>query len=102
MLLTASDAVDALELPVRDLALRLLPPRDATMTVVVGIDEDSLRAKGPWPWERTVLAAIIWGTERTPAPRMPRTSEFSRERRRMATPETAAVRPAIAGATIRR
>jgi signal transduction histidine kinase len=57
--LTASDTVDALELPVRDLALRLLPPRDATMTVVVGIDEDSLRAIGPWPWERKVLAAIV-------------------------------------------
>jgi signal transduction histidine kinase len=59
LFLTASDAVDALELPVRDLALRLLPPRDATMTVVVGIDEDSLRAIGPWPWERAVLAAIV-------------------------------------------
>lgn len=59
MFLTASDAVDALELPVRDLALRLLPPEPARMTVVVGIDEDSLRAIGPWPWERTVLAAIV-------------------------------------------
>jgi signal transduction histidine kinase len=59
MFLTASDAVDALELPVRDLALRLLPPEPARMTVVVGIDEDSLRAIGPWPWERAVLAAII-------------------------------------------
>ncbi|HEX3069558.1 MAG TPA: CHASE2 domain-containing protein [Thermoanaerobaculia bacterium] len=59
MLLTASDTVDALELPVRDFALRLLPPRDATMTIVAGIDEESLRATGPWPWERTVLAAIV-------------------------------------------
>jgi signal transduction histidine kinase len=59
MLLLAFDVLDALELPARDLALRLLPQRAATATVVVAIDEQSLRAIGPWPWDRTTLAAIV-------------------------------------------
>ena len=58
-LLIAFDAVDALELPVRDLALRQLPARAASVTVIVAIDELSLRAIGPWPWDRATLAAIV-------------------------------------------
>jgi signal transduction histidine kinase len=58
-LLAAFSAVDALELPVRDLALRLLPPRAATITTIVAIDEPSLRAIGPWPWDRAILATIV-------------------------------------------
>ncbi len=59
MLLLAFDLLDALELPARDAALRLLPPRAAAATVVVAIDEQSLRAIGPWPWDRATLAAIV-------------------------------------------
>jgi signal transduction histidine kinase len=59
MLLLAFDLLDALELPARDAALRLLPPRPATATAVVAIDEQSLRAIGPWPWDRATLAAIV-------------------------------------------
>jgi signal transduction histidine kinase len=58
-LLLAFDLLDALELPARDLALRLLPPRAATATVIIAIDEQSLRTIGPWPWDRTTLAAIV-------------------------------------------
>lgn len=59
MLLLAFDILDPLELPARDLALRLLPPRPATATVIVAIDEQSLRTIGPWPWGRDTLAAIV-------------------------------------------
>ncbi len=59
MLLLAFDLLDALELPARDAALRLLPPRPATATAVVAIDEQSLRAIGPWPWDRATLAALV-------------------------------------------
>ncbi|HXA16005.1 MAG TPA: CHASE2 domain-containing protein [Thermoanaerobaculia bacterium] len=59
MLLLAFDLLDALELPARDAALRLLPPRAAAATAVVAIDEQSLRAVGPWPWDRATLAAIV-------------------------------------------
>jgi signal transduction histidine kinase len=59
MLLLAFDILDALELPARDLALRLLPPRAATATVVVAIDEQSLRTIGPWPWDRATLANLV-------------------------------------------
>jgi len=59
MLLLAFDVVDALELPARDLALRLLPPRPAAATAIVAIDEQSLRTIGPWPWDRATLAAIV-------------------------------------------
>src|SRR5436190_1831770 len=58
-LVTAFGVLDALELPVRDLALRRLPARPATVTTVVGIDEASLRAIGPWPWDRVTLATIV-------------------------------------------
>src|ERR1700692_1502896 len=59
MLLLASNALDALELPTRDIALRLLPPRAPEATVIVAIDEQSLRSIGPWPWDRATLAAIV-------------------------------------------
>jgi signal transduction histidine kinase len=59
MLLLASNALDALELPARDVALRLLPPRAAGDTTIVAVDEQSLRTIGPWPWDRATLAAIV-------------------------------------------
>ena len=55
----ASGAGDAVELPVRDAALRLLPERPATATVVVAIDEQSLHDLGAWPWPRAVLARLV-------------------------------------------
>jgi signal transduction histidine kinase len=58
-LLLAFDVVDALELPARDLFLRRLPQRAAQATVVVAIDEQSLREVGAWPWGRDTLAAIV-------------------------------------------
>jgi signal transduction histidine kinase len=58
-LLLASRVADPLELPVRDLAMRLLPSRPATQAVVVVIDEASLQAVGPWPWPRTRLAELV-------------------------------------------
>ena len=58
-LLLAFHIDDALELPVRDLALSILPSRPASNTVVIAIDEQSLRAVGRWPWSRTQLAEIV-------------------------------------------
>jgi signal transduction histidine kinase len=60
-LLLAYGVADPVELPVRDAALRFLPPKPATETVVVAIDEPSVRADrlGPWPWSRPQLAAIV-------------------------------------------
>jgi signal transduction histidine kinase len=58
-LLLAFDALDPLELPARDLFLRRLPQRAAQSTVVVAIDEQSLREVGPWPWDRATLATIV-------------------------------------------
>src|SRR3954454_4032090 len=58
-LLLAFDFVDPLELPARDLILRRLPQRAASATMVVAIDEQSLRDLGPWPWDRATLAAIV-------------------------------------------
>jgi signal transduction histidine kinase len=58
-LLLAFGVTDVLELPARDLALRLLPSRPARNTVVVAIDEQSLRELGPWPWPRPLLARIV-------------------------------------------
>jgi signal transduction histidine kinase len=59
MLLLAFDVLDPLEMPARDFALRRLPPRAAMATVVVAIDEQSIRAIGPWPWNRKTLATIV-------------------------------------------
>jgi signal transduction histidine kinase len=58
-LLLAFDAADPLELPARDLILRRLPPRAAQHTVVVAIDEKSLREAGAWPWDRAKLATVV-------------------------------------------
>ena len=58
-LLLAFDADDALELPLRDAALRITPAAPPTSTIVVAIDEPSLRVFGRWPWPRTVLADLI-------------------------------------------
>ena len=49
----------AYELPVRDALLRSLPDREPQATVVVAIDEASLRVEGAWPWERSRLAALV-------------------------------------------
>jgi signal transduction histidine kinase len=59
MLLLAFDVLDTIELPARDMALRLLPPKPAQATAIVAIDEQSLRAIGPWPWDRNILANIV-------------------------------------------
>jgi signal transduction histidine kinase len=58
-LLHALGAADALELPLRDAAVRALPEKPATATAVVAIDEASLRAVGPWPWPRATLAEVV-------------------------------------------
>jgi len=58
-LLLASDALDPLELPARDFVLRRLPQQAARETVIVALDEQSLRAIGPWPWDRATLATIV-------------------------------------------
>ncbi len=58
-LLLATHISDTLELPARDVALRVLPERPATSTVVVAIDERSLQARGAWPWARADLARIV-------------------------------------------
>jgi signal transduction histidine kinase len=58
-LLLAFDIIDALELPARDLILRRLPQKTAQQTVVVAIDEQSLRDVGAWPWDRARLATIV-------------------------------------------
>jgi signal transduction histidine kinase len=58
-LLLAFDVVDPLELPARDLMLRRLPQHAAQQTVVVAIDEQSLRDVGAWPWDRAKLAIIV-------------------------------------------
>ncbi|MBV9495081.1 MAG: CHASE2 domain-containing protein, partial [Acidobacteria bacterium] len=51
----AVGALDTVELPARDVAMRALPPRPAQATVVIAIDEASLREVGPWPWPRARL-----------------------------------------------
>lgn len=58
-LLLAIDAVDPLELPARDLIVRRFPQQPARHTVVVAIDEQSLRAIGAWPWNRATLSALV-------------------------------------------
>lgn len=57
--LLATNVLDTVELPARDLALRMLPRRDPASTVVIAIDERSLREHRPWPWPRADLAAIL-------------------------------------------
>jgi signal transduction histidine kinase len=57
-LLLAFGVMDPAELPLRDFVLRQLPARRANATVIVAIDEASLRAFGPWPWPRATIASI--------------------------------------------
>jgi signal transduction histidine kinase len=57
-LLLAFGALDVLELPARDAALRVLPRKPATHSVIVAIDEASIRER-PWPWSREMLAQIV-------------------------------------------
>jgi signal transduction histidine kinase len=58
-LILAFDVADPLELPARDLILRRLPEHAAQQTVIVAIDEQSLREAGAWPWDRSKLATIV-------------------------------------------
>ena len=58
-LLLASAIGRSMELPARDLAMRLLPSRPATATTIIAIDERSIAAIGRWPWSRAVLARLI-------------------------------------------
>jgi signal transduction histidine kinase len=58
-LLLAFGIDDVLELPAGDAALRSLPQRPASHSVVVAIDEASLDKLGPWPWGRDVLAKLV-------------------------------------------
>jgi signal transduction histidine kinase len=58
-LLLAFGVAAPIELPVRDGVLRLLRPKPAVATVIVVVDEASIRAVGPWPWSRTQLAALV-------------------------------------------
>jgi signal transduction histidine kinase len=58
-LVMAFDRGRTFELPVRDFAMRLMDDEPARATVVVAIDERSLKEIGPWPWDRGVLAEIV-------------------------------------------
>ena len=58
-LLAAFDGTAIVELPLRDVALRLLPARPASHTTVVAIDERALQELGPWPWPRPLLAQLV-------------------------------------------
>src|SRR5438552_908534 len=52
-------ATERLELPLRDAALRVSTLLPATSTVVVAIDEQSIREFGRWPWPRARVADLI-------------------------------------------
>jgi len=58
-LLLASSIGRSMELPARDVAMRLLPARAATSTTIIAIDEQSIAALGRWPWSRAVLAQLV-------------------------------------------
>jgi len=58
-LLLASSIGRSMELPARDVAMRLLPARAATSTAIIAIDEKSIAALGRWPWSRAVLAQLV-------------------------------------------
>src|SRR5436305_10628613 len=59
-LVLAFNVLDVLDLPAGDAALRLLPARPAAHSVVVAIDESSLRGDlGAWPWKRETLARLV-------------------------------------------
>lgn len=48
-----------LDLPARDLLLRLLRPRKAAVTSVVLVDERSIQKVGRWPWPRERLGLLV-------------------------------------------
>jgi len=58
-LLLAFGVGDLLELPARDAALRILPRRAANHTVIIAIDEASIRELHAWPWSRDTLAQLV-------------------------------------------
>jgi signal transduction histidine kinase len=58
-LLLAFGVADPPELPARDVMLRSLPSRPARDVVVVAVDEKSLKAFGPWPWRRALIADLV-------------------------------------------
>jgi signal transduction histidine kinase len=58
-ILLALGWLDALELPARDAALRVLPVSGAAATAVIAIDERSLREVGAWPWPRERVAQLV-------------------------------------------
>jgi len=58
-LLLASAIGRSMELPARDVAMRLLPARAATSTTIIAIDEQSIATLGRWPWSRAVLAQLV-------------------------------------------
>ena len=58
-LLLAFGIDDVLELPARDAALRVLPRRAAQHTIIVAIDEASIRELHAWPWSRDTLAGLV-------------------------------------------
>lgn len=59
LLSTGSHWVGWLDNAAYDLGVRFSSARPANENVVVvGIDDASLRALGPWPWSRSVLAAV--------------------------------------------
>ena len=58
-ILAAFDGADLIELPLRDVALRLLPARPASHTTVMAIDERALQELGPWPWPRPLRAQLV-------------------------------------------
>ena len=58
-LLLASSIGRSMELPARDVAMRLLPARAATSTAIIAIDKKSIAALGRWPWSRAVLAQLV-------------------------------------------
>ncbi|MGK2856751.1 MAG: CHASE2 domain-containing protein, partial [Thermoanaerobaculia bacterium] len=57
--ISAGGLLGAFELPARDAMLRWRAARPAIATAVVAIDEEALRAEGPWPWTRERIAALV-------------------------------------------
>ena len=55
----ATGALRAVELPLRDATMRLLPRRAPERVAAVVIDEAALTEIGPWPWPRERLAALV-------------------------------------------
>lgn len=58
LLLYAFDVGASIDLNLKDSALSSPKPID-TRIVILGIDEASLKALGPWPWPRSVMAQLV-------------------------------------------